>query len=397
MHRVADFGVAAHWQYKERMNGRDEFERKLSWLRQQLFDWQSDSKDAGEFLHSVINDLFTDQVFVFTPRGDVIDLPAGSTPIDFAYRIHSDVGNHCVGAKVNGRIVPLIYKFNNGDIVEIITRSNSQPSMDWLAHVKTSHARNKIKNHFRKLHFADSVVKGRELLERELERMGQDVQAVMRSDSIAAVAKTTNFQNEEDLYAAIGFGHIAAATIANRLKVEAPPQPDAIVVEAPKPAGHKGLSVTLDGVDTLMITRAKCCMPLPGEDVMGYVTRGKGVTLHSMTCPNLAALQISEPERLMSINWTQSNGERYSTDIRIKAFSRIGVLNDITAVISESKTNITAAKIKTMPDKTADLAITVDVQDIGKLNELLARVSNLTDVLQVERLSDKKSRKGNRG
>jgi len=393
MHRVAEFGVAAHWQYKEQMRARDEFERKLSWLRQQLFDWQSDSKDAGEFLHSVINDLFTDQVFVFTPRGDVIDLPAGSTPVDFAYRIHSDVGSHCVGAKVNGRIVNLTYKFKNGDIVEIITRSNSQPSLDWLSFVKTSHARNRVKNYFRKLHFAESVNKGREMLEKELERMGQDTHILMKGDSILAAAKAANFQNEEDLYAAIGYGHVAAGTIANRMKVEEPAGLETLVVEGPKPAGEKGLSVTLDGVDTLMITRAKCCMPLPGEEVMGYVTRGKGVTLHSMNCPNLPTFMQNEPERLVKINWTEANGERYTTSIHIKAFDRIGVLNNITAILSELKTNVTEARIKSLPDKTADLNFTVDVPDVRKLNEILTKVSNLTDVLRVERVSDNKARK----
>lgn len=394
MHRVAEFGIAAHWQYKERARGGDEFERKLSWLRQQLFDWQTDSKDAGEFLHSVISDLFTDQVFVFTPRGDVIDLPGGSTPVDFAYRIHSDVGNHCVGAKVNGRIVPLTYQFNNGDIVEIISRSNSQPSLDWLAFVKTSHARNRIKNYYRKLHFGDSVQKGREMLEKELERQGQDVQALLKSDAILGVAKAVNFQNEEDLFAALGYGHVAVGTVVNKLRVEEPPSPEAMVVEAPQQRGRKGLSVTLQGVDTLMITRAKCCAPLPGEDVVGYITRGKGVALHRQSCPNVAVFRQNEPERLVTINWTEPNGEAYATDIRIKALDRIGLLNDITAIFSEGKTNITRAKIRSLPDKTADLDLSVSVPDIKTLSLLLTKVGNLTDVLKVERVSDRKSRSG---
>lgn len=394
MHRVADFGVAAHWQYKEQMRGRDEFERKLSWLRQQLFDWQSDSRDAGEFLHSVINDLFTDQVFVFTPRGDVIDLPAGSTPVDFAYRIHSDVGNHCVGGKVNGRIVPLSYKFNNGDIVEVITRSNMQPSMDWLAFVKTSHARNKIRGYFRKLHFGDSVAKGRDMLEKELEREGLDVAALMKSDSIAVVVKAMNLQSDEDLFAAIGNSHVPAAGVAHKLRGEAPPPPDAIVVESAKPSGAKSLSVSLDGLDTLKIIRAKCCMPLPGEEVIGYVTRGKGVTLHSIDCPNLPGFQNSEPERLVHINWAEADGERYGTDVHITVLDRIGILNDITAIFSEGRTSITAAKVKSQSDKTADISLTVDVPDVEKLKTLLKKVENLADVLRVERVSDRKARKG---
>lgn len=392
MHRVAEFGIAAHWQYKERSRGGDEFERKLSWLRQQLFDWQTDSKDAGEFLHSVINDLFTDQVFVFTPRGDVIDLPAGSTPVDFAYRIHSDVGNHCVGAKVNGRIVPLTYKFNNGDIVEIISRSNSQPSLDWLSFVKTSHARNRIKNYFRKLNFAEMVTKGKEMLEREVERHGQELQGLIKSDQIAAVAKAMNFSTEDDFFAALGYGHVAVGTVVNKLKIEEPQQPEAIIIEAPKPRGRKGLSVTLHGVDTLMISRSKCCTPLPGENVVGYITRGKGVSLHRESCPNLAVFRTNEPERLITMNWTETNGEAYPVDIKIKALDRIGLLNDITAIFSEGKTNITRAHIKSQPDKTANLDLTVSVPDIQTLNLLLTKVNNLTDVLSVERVSDRKTR-----
>lgn len=393
MHRVADFGVAAHWQYKERMRSGDEFERKLSWLRQQLFDWQSDTKDAGEFLHSVINDLFTDQVFVFTPRGDVIDLPAGSTPVDFAYRIHSDVGNHCVGAKVNGRIVQLTYQFNNGDIVEIISRSNSQPSLDWLNHVKTSHARNRIKSYFRKLHYGESVAKGREMLERELDRHGLDGHGLLKGDEIASLAKSLNLQNDEDLFAAVGYGHVALGTVINKLKAPEPPKNEAFIIEAPKPSGKKKLSVTLDGMKNLMITRSKCCAPLPGEDVVGYITRGKGVSLHSMLCPNVAVYQQNEPERLVSINWAEADGERYSAEIRIRAMDRVGLLNDITAVFSEAKTNITGANIKSLPDKTATINMTVSVPDVSVLNHLLVKVGNLTDVLDVDRLSAHNERK----
>lgn len=393
MHRVAEFGIAAHWQYKERATSADEFERKLSWLRQQLFDWQADSRDAGEFLTTVTNDLFTDQVFVFTPRGDVIDLPAGSTPVDFAYRIHSDVGNHCVGGKVNGRIVPLTYQFSNGDIVEIITRSNSQPSRDWLAFVKTAQARNRIKGHFRKQHFAESVSEGRAMLEAELERLGMDGRGLLKGDEIARVTKTLNFQSEDDLFAAIGYGHVAVAAVAHKLRNEEPPKPEPMVFEAPKTSGRSKLAVTLDGAKNLMITRAKCCAPLPGEDVVGYVTRGKGVALHAASCPNIATFRQQEPERLVAINWTEDDGERYSTDIKIRAMDRVGVLNDITAVLSEVKTNITGARVRSLPDKTADIDLTVELPDIQALNALVVRVGSLSDVLKIERVSARPSGK----
>lgn len=393
MHRLAEFGVAAHWQYKEQMSRGDEFERKLSWLRQQLFDWQTDSRDAGEFLHSVINDLFTDQVFVFTPRGDVVDMPAGSTPVDFAYRIHSDVGNHCVGVKVNGRIVPLTYQFSNGDIVEIITRSTSQPSQDWLKFAKTSHARNKIKSFYRKSHYTENVAKGREMLEEELSRTGHDARALMKGEALAAVVRSMNFLSEDDLFAAIGGGTTAATTVANRMRPGEAPKPETVVLEAPKESGKRRLAVTLDGVKNLMITRAKCCAPVPGEEVVGYVSRGKGVALHTSSCPNVAVFRQNEPERLVDISWTETNGERYPTDIHIRALDRVGVLNNITAVLSEMKSNIRGAKIRPMPDKTASIDMTVEVADMTTLDQLLARVGSISDVLTVERVSAHKARR----
>lgn len=392
MHRVAEFGVAAHWQYKEKKRSGDEFERKLSWLRQQLFDWQADSKDSGEFLQNVIEDLFTDQVFVFTPRGDVIDLPAGSTPVDFAYRIHSDVGNHCVGAKVNGKIVQLTYRFNNGDIVEIITRSNSQPSSDWLSFVKTTQAKNRIKGFFRKKETPESAAKGREMIARELERIGLDAQAVFKSEKMGVIAKSMNLPGEEELFAAVGFGNVPALTIVNKIRPETVQKPFPSVVGASQPSGSKRLAVTLDGVKNLMIIRAKCCAPLPGEDVIGYVSRGKGVSLHTMDCPNVAAYQQNEPERLVAINWTESGGDRYPTGLVIKAMDRMGLLNDITAILSEARTNITGANIKSLPDKTATINLVVDVADIESFNLLVLKLSNLGDVIRIERASAKSTR-----
>lgn len=385
MHRTAEFGVAAHWQYKERARSGDQFERKLTWLRQQLFDWQIDTKDANEFLRSVTDDLFTDQVFVFTPRGDVIDLPAGSGPVDFAYRIHSDLGNHCVGAKVNGRIVPLTYQFNNGDITEIISRSNSNPSLDWLSFLKTSHARNRVKSYFRKLHFNESAAKGRESLEHELERLGHDALQMLKSDRLTEIAQGLNLQSEEDLYAAIGYGHVAAGTVVNKLKAQEPLREGLQISE--KPDEEARPAVSLDGVDKVMIKRARCCAPVPGDDVVGYITRGKGMALHRQSCPNVAAFRSAEPDRLVEVNWTQMNGERFQADIRIEALDRVGLLTDISAIFSETKTNINAAKIKSLPNKTAILELTVDVPDRVHLNHLMERVGTLTDILKIERVA----------
>lgn len=383
MHKTAEFGIAAHWRYKEQSQQTDEFERKMSWLRQQIFDWQADMHDSNEFLKSVTDELFADQVFVFTPRGDVIDLPAGSTPVDFAYRIHSDVGNHCVGGKVNGKIVSLSHQFKNGDIVEIITRSNSQPSLDWLNIVKTSHAKNRVKNYFRKINFADSVARGKESLERELERLGQDHHNLIKPESLHKIAQHMNLQSEEDLLAAIGYGHVAAGTVVNRLRADAPPT-NQFAVTGRTQEGKP--SITLDGVDQVAMTRARCCAPVPGDEVVGYITRGKGMALHRIDCPNVHAYQADEPDRVVKVQWNKSDGEKYQTHIKIEALDRVGLFNDISAIFSTTNTNITSAKMKGLTDKRALVELTIEVRDSKHLNDLLASVNRLSDILKVERI-----------
>lgn len=385
MHKVADFGVAAHWQYKEQMQSQDEFQKKLSWLRQQLFDWQNDSKDAGEFLSSVVNDLFADQVFVFTPRGDVIDLPAGSTPVDFAYRIHSDVGNHCVGARVNGRIVPLTHVFSNGDIAEIISRSNAQPSLDWLKFVKTSQARNRIKRFFRQRNEDDFAIRGREALERELERANFDVKATLKSEKMDEIIKHFGYTNETNLFVDIGYGVLSPITVVNRFKTVEEHLPAGIVTDAP---GARALTVPFEGLDSLMITRAKCCSPLPGEPVVGYITRGKGVALHSGICPNIIHFKKTEPERLLEISWNDVGNEKYKTTIRIHTIDRIGLLNEITAIFSEEKINIAGANIKSLPDKTVEIVFALEVSNFEDLRLIMDKINMMKDVLSVERLTN---------
>ncbi len=385
MHRTAEFGIAAHWQYKEGGKPGDEFDRKMQWLRQQLFDWQTDAKEPGDFLRSVINDLFTDQVFVFTPKGDVVDLPAESTAVDFAYRVHSDLGNHCVGAKVNGRIVPISTQLKNGDIVEIITRSNSNPSMDWLNFVKTSHARNKIKSYFRKLNAIESQQRGREALERELERTGMDIGHSLKPETLAPIIQSFNLPGEEDLFEAIGFGHISAATVVNRLKSNNQQLQTLPISGRHAPEGKPVLS--LDGVDHMMVRRARCCSPIPGDAVVGYVTRGRGMMIHKQTCPNAIAYKTQDPRRLVELEWNQANGEKFPAEIIIEAIDRVGLLNDISAIFSEAKTNINAATVRSLPDHIARLQLTVDVEGIDHLAKLLKYISQLNDVLKVERVS----------
>ncbi|MCL6629548.1 MAG: bifunctional (p)ppGpp synthetase/guanosine-3',5'-bis(diphosphate) 3'-pyrophosphohydrolase [Armatimonadetes bacterium] len=386
MHRTAEYGVAAHWQYKEGSTADQQFERKLGWLRQQLFDWQADSKNDIEFLRSVTEDLFSDQVFVFTPKGDVIDLPAGSTPIDFAYRIHSELGNRCVGAKVNGKIVPLTYTFKNGDIVEVLTRANATPSRDWLNYVKTSHARSKIKSYFRKLRYAESIAKGREMLEKEAERQGLNPDELLRPENLHKVLDSFNVQSEDDLLASIGYGHTPALSVLHRLASAQPPA-DGLAISGKHPVRETQIGIIVGGVGGMAINRSKCCTPIPGDEVVGYVTRGRGLTLHRKGCPNLAMYSRKEPDRLVEVEWRQSNGEKFQTGLRIESLDRVGLLNDISAVFSETKTNIYAAKIKSHPNKTASFDLTIEVESLDHLNHLITRIGGLSDILEVRRAS----------
>ncbi|HAH85821.1 MAG: bifunctional (p)ppGpp synthetase/guanosine-3',5'-bis(diphosphate) 3'-pyrophosphohydrolase [Armatimonadota bacterium] len=382
MHRRAEYGVAAHWQYKDgAVDG--QFERKLSFLRQQLFDWQTDSKDNTEFLRSVTNDLFTDQVFIFTPKGDVIDLVAGSTPIDFAYRVHSDLGNHCAGAKVNGRIVPLSYRLKNGDIVDIVSRSNVAPSLDWLNFVKTSTARSRIKAYFRKLRYVESVAKGREMLEREIDHQRLERALLLKPENVQKILASLNVQSEDDMYAMVGYGDTPALGIVHKLAAVQPP-PEGLAVTGKRRAEGR-LSILAGGVDDVAIHRSKCCSPIPGDDVVGYITRGRGLTLHRKGCSNLATYIEKEPDRLIEVEWNQSNNEKFTTGLRIETLDRLGLLNDIAAVFSESKTNVSNAKIKSYPNKTASFDITVEVEDLAHLNAVMTRISNMSDILEVRR------------
>lgn len=386
MHRTSEFGIAAHWQYKEGGAPDQQFEGKLSWLRQQLFDWQTDSKDDIEFLKSVTNDLFADQVFVFTPKGDVIDLPAGSTPVDFAYRIHSDLGNHIVGGKVNGRIVPLSYKFKNGDIAEVISRSSAAPSLDWLNYVKTSTARSRIKAYYRKLRYAESVTKGKDLLEQELERQKLDRHELLKPESIQKILEAFKVQSEEDLYAALGYGHTPALTVVHKLAAMHPTEVGLTVVGKRPVAGPK-LGVAVGGVADLAINLSKCCTPVPGDEVVGYITRGRGMTLHRKGCPNAMAYALKEPDRLVEVEWKQASADKFQTGLKISALDRVGLLNDISAIFSETKTNIHSAKIRSHSDKTATFELTVEVNNLDHLNTVVTRVGGLSDILEVRRMS----------
>jgi GTP pyrophosphokinase len=387
MHRTAEFGIAAHWAYKEQGEGgkaSDQFERKLSWLRQQLYDWQNDSRDSSEFLRTVTEDLISDQVFVFTPKGDVIDLPAGATPIDFAYRIHSDVGNHAVGAKVNGKMVPLSYRFRNGEVVDIITRPNGAPSRDWLALAKTSHAKSKIKAYFKRLMHTESVQHGREILERELERLNLDTRGLLKEEVLRAIAPLFNLPNEVELLAAVGRGTVPTGSVINKLRPDQPLSQKGVVVGRGR-ADDSKLRVSAGDVENVMFRRSRCCLPIPGDEVIGYITRGRGMALHRKECPNLRHYELNERERLIPVEYTSSDNQVYSVPLLILTTDRTGLLADVGNIFGEMKTFITKINTQSHRDRTATLHVTAEVKDVDHLNRLFLAIRRLPDVLDISR------------
>lgn len=382
MHVVAEHGVAAHWTYKEGKSNQDETAR-LGRLRQQLFDWSSDATTSSDFLRSISTDLFSDQVFVFTPRGDVLDLPQHSTPVDFGFRVHTQLGFTTVGAKVNGVMVPLDTRLHNGDVVELITRSNASPSLDWLEFVQSSHAKNKLRAHFRRLSRVEDSHRGRELLEKEFRAMKADPKELLTEDRLQAVLHLFDgCDNVTDLYAKVGSGLVTAQNLLGKLRggpAEKPPE----TFHTTRTREGK-LKLTSTGVENLMVRRAKCCDAIPGDDVVGYVTRGKGIMIHRKVCPNAIRYQAVEADRLLPIDW-QPDGSAYAVMLRIVSVNRQGLLMDISTIFGESKTNVSAANIRTQPNHTAEIDVTIDVTDTGHLQTVINKISNFSDVISINR------------
>jgi guanosine-3',5'-bis(diphosphate) 3'-pyrophosphohydrolase len=384
MHRAAEHGIAAHWRYKEgggRAEG--EFAQKLSWLRQ-LLEWHQEMQDAREFMHSVKIDLFQNEVFVFTPKGDVIDLPAGATPVDFAFRIHTDVGYHTTGAKVNGRLVPLNYRLQSGDIVEILTsKSSPGPSRDWLAFVQTSNARTKIRQWFKKERRDENILRGREMLEKEVRRSGGA--ASLRSESLREVAARFGLPDEEELFAALGNGDLSLLQVVQSLRgPEAPPevarpQPPA---ERPPGAAH---GIRIRGVDNVLMRFGRCCSPLPGDPVTGYITQGRGVSIHRVDCPNMEFLR-AHPERFVEVEWEASTDGTYHVEIEVEALDRVGLLKDILAAIAETKTNVVSVNARVRKDKVGVINLVLDIRNVTQLTSVMQRIGQVKEVVSVERV-----------
>jgi GTP pyrophosphokinase len=381
MHQVSEVGIAAHWRYKEGSKSDREYDAKLAWLRQ-LMDWQRDVSDATEFVEGIKLDIFQDQVFVFTPKGDIKDLPAGATPLDFAYRIHTDVGHRTIGAKVNNRLVPLDYRLKNGDIVEIVTTKGEHgPSRDWLNVVRTSHAREKIRQWFKRKDRDENIAHGKESLERELRRLARTSLGAVGAERLAEVSRQYNFDALDDFYA-VGYGAIGAQQVVMRLGVVDDAQltlPSVAPATLPPRTG----GVRVKGVGDLLVRFAKCCHPIPGDPIVGFITRGKGVTVHLQSCPTV--INEREVSRLIDVEWESAPAQTYPIAIRVEAYDRTGLLNDITQVVAENKVNIVAAHVNVNPDHTAIVTATLQVSSVAQLARVMGRIEQLKDVISVQR------------
>jgi guanosine-3',5'-bis(diphosphate) 3'-pyrophosphohydrolase len=382
MHQVSEVGIAAHWRYKEGSKAERDYDAKLAWLRQ-LMDWQRDVSDATEFVEGIKLDIFQDQVFVFTPKGDIKDLPANATPLDFAYRIHTDVGHRTIGAKVNNRLVPLDYRLKNGDIVEVVTtKAGHGPSRDWLNVVRTQHAREKIRQWFKRQERDENIVHGREALDRELRRLARTSSAAVGQEKLVEVAHQYNHESLDDFLAAIGYGAISAQSVVMRLGVVDDTQLTLPTVAPPVQPARAG-GVRVKGVGDLLVRFARCCHPIPGDPIVGFITRGKGVTVHLRSCPTV--LNEREVTRLIEVEWEAAPAQTYPIAIRVEAYDRTGLLSDITQVVAEAKVNILAADVSVGPDHAALVHATLQVASASQLARVLARIEQLKDVFSVTR------------
>ncbi len=400
MHRIAEEGIAAHWKYKEGRKGPAVDDQRIAWLRH-LVEWQRDVRDPEEFMSTLKVDLYPEEVYTFTPRGKVIVLPREATPIDFAYAIHSDVGHTCVGAKVNGRIVPLRSALRNGDIVEIMTQPTHVPSKDWLAFVKTSRARNKIKHVINASERAKAIEIGQKYLEKEARRLGVQVGKIGKAE-LEAVAADYGYSKMEDLYAALGYGRFSARQVLSKaapgsVKDEIPPAGKAVPLSSadgapalppgmPGRPGDGDAVIKVRGIDDLLVYRAKCCNPIRGEAIVGYVTRGKGVAVHSRICPNVQNL-LYDVERKIEVEWARAAEDAFPVRIVIHTDDRPGMLNQLTSVLSSENTNIRSLEAKGALDHDGGVVeMTVDVRDKKQLEKLVAAMRRISGVHDVERL-----------
>ncbi len=396
MHRTAEYGIAAHWKYKEGIDDKTKYEEKLNWLRQML-EWQQETNDPQEFMEALKIDLYTDEVFVFTPKGEVINLPTGSTPIDFAYRVHTAVGNKCVGAKVNGRIVPLDAKLKTGDQVEILTSQSSVgPSRDWLKIAASSQAKSKIRKFFKDRDKDFNFEKGKELVEREIKKQGYQVADLLKDDWIKTVADKYNMSAASNLFAAVGSGGITESQIVNRLKlIYLEKNKDKLELErienlekslAKSPQREKHTSgVIIKGIDNIKVRFSKCCNPVPGDAIVGYITRGRGVSIHRADCTNIHDLSDSDDQRFIEVQWDNKEKATFISELQIKALDRPKLLQDITSLYVDAKLNAVSLNLRINKEKVAIVDIGFEINDIKQIEDLIKKMKKLDGVLEVYR------------
>lgn len=409
MHKTAEYGIAAHWKYKEgdtnggtEVDKQKEFEKKLAWLRDML-EWQKETSDAEEFMEGFKIDLFSDEVFVFTPKGVVINLCSKATPIDFAYRIHTDVGNKCVGAKVNGKIVPLDYTLKTGEIVEILTSPNAKgPNMDWLNIAKSNQSKSKIKLWFKKAKKEENIMKGKELFEKELKKQGVNYADIAKGDAYEKFSKRYNIHSMDDLYALIGIGSLGASSYIVRLKEDngldkyakerenkeilskVIEEQIAKTSRQPEPNSY---GITVKGESNLMVRFAKCCSPVPGDDILGYITKGRGVSVHRRDCSNLQNLIETDGEKVVEVNWGKSLNTSYFAEIQVQAEDRENLLADTMSVISDLKLQLSAVNANLGKEGFAFINIKIKITSVDNLNDLMKRIKRLKGVLDVYRVN----------
>ncbi|MET3616426.1 GTP pyrophosphokinase [Peptoniphilus olsenii] len=387
MHQTAEYGIAAHWKYKAGVNKTTSFDENLTWLRQ-LLEWQKDVNDPNDFMDTLKIDFFADEVFVFTPSGDVLNLPEGSTPIDFAYRIHTQVGNTCVGAKINGRIVPLTYKLKSGNIVEVITNPNSGPSLDWLKIVKSPQARKKISQYFKVRDRDKHIERGRDIIEKEAKKQGYQVYTIVKDEWLEEVRSKMNFSSIDDLYAALGFGTITINQIFAKLTDiynrhnKKDDQVKTTDNFARRRQSNQGIEVK--GVDGVNVRIAKCCTPVPGDDIIGYITIGRGISIHRKDCQNI--INNTDPSRLVEVKWQKTESASYNASLEIRALDKSNVIGDVATRVSDSKLNITYLNAKTVKSGDAIINITVEITDTSELERLIEKLKRLENVIDVYRI-----------
>ena len=397
MHRIAEYGIAAHWRYKEGKQVADGLDNKLYWLRQ-ILDWQNDTRDSEEFIKSLKVDLFSDEVFVFTPKGEIIDLPKGATPIDFAYRIHSAVGNKCVGAKVNGRIVTLDTPLSTGDFVEIITQQNSKgPSRDWLKIVKTAQAKAKIRNFYKKELKEENIASGKQMLDYEAKRQAVNLPALLKPELCDPILHKYSFADLDDLYAAVGCGGITAAQIVTRLREEQKNREKPLVPVMPRiqsdpaAAQHNNASnkddmgIMVAGLPGCQVHFAKCCSPVPGDEIIGYITRGRGVTVHSMDCVNVRAAH--DPARWVEVHWSDTTNSSYNGSIQILASDRHNLLADLMSYLSAQKVTVCAVSARVnSANQTCTIEMTLQVANKQELDWIIKQIAKRQDTIEIFRV-----------